>query len=132
MVYLVAEATREQSRALVFVLVSLSVQRTHLYLRGARAYPVFALDRETSLKPRLRAGGIYYLGIYQFYDLARLHLYHHDTAEYADLRSGKPDSVGISHGFEHIVEERACAFRYFVEGTALLAQCFLSFFEYIE
>ena len=105
MVDLVTEAARNQLLAVVFIPVAVSVLCAHRHIHRARDHAV--LPRQT--QAALHAGLLLFafgheLGIHQLHDLVA-DVHHHEPAQHAHLRRGKPHAVGVSHRLLHIVDE---------------------------
>ena len=78
----------------------------------------------------LFALGLYYDGIYEFYEFSFLDFYYHYAAKHSDLRRGKTDAVGFMKSVRHIVEQTKRSAGYDRHGFAYLAESLVSVFYY--
>lgn len=110
----------------------MAVERSDRDVLGAHGDAPAVGNRKAALLLSLLARVSDDLGIDQLDGLALLNLDYHDAAQNADLRSRKTDTVGISHGFEHIVQKRQRPRRDRINGTADLAKRFISDFYNVQ
>ena len=128
MVNFVAERARKQVASADVELFAVTVGRSDGNVLGTLGDAPATRDGKAALLLVLLARKADDFGIDELDGMSRLDLNNGDAAQHTYLRSGKTDTVGGVHGFQHIIQEGKNAGSDFIHGTADLAQGVISDF----